>query len=1052
MHEDGNEEDFADRARGVTVRIQTFGACTVDVAGNRLGRNADILVTLLLVLAHSPGMQMPRDVLTGLLWPDAPDARSRANLRQALYKLRQMGVRASMRGEQIELDASQVERNFSIDRTIARFDGDVLNGHDPFGTFLPNFQADQNLPLQDWLETERERAHADARRVLAAALNTRHALADWHGAEPLARWLLQFDPLNEPATMVMAECLVLSGAKYEATRLLDKYMNEIGPGATDLRIPVATLRRRIAAATTGRISFASSERHFIGREGVMADLTINMRRARFNDGCATLLHATAGMGKTRVINELVKVAVLEGTRDVRVGCRETDSSRPLSIFLEVVPELMQMSGALGCSPESLQALRRFTNTDSGANERSASGTLDMPIAAGLRRSIVDLTFAVADERPLLFVVEDAHWLDAASWEVIVDLIDRIGESRVCLILTSRLPHARAVPPSRAPVALKTQPLPPLSPDSCRELARAISVDLSAHFDEELGDWFVHTSQGVPLFLRSLVNHWIETGDAGGIPPTLLGIIGQRLHKLSADALCVLQTVALLDRHAELSMIEAVLELPCYRVVNALDDLHKAGAFDSEVEGRLVCHELIGRMAVDGLGRNARRALHKRIASILSAQQGDEPSPVLYRDRLEHLLRSGDTKSFLIASGAAVRDLLNAGYSYDALGVAEGALLHASDAGARKKVLALQSEALYSCGEYARLLSHPLSPASVGQGLSKWHDAEPEALVRWLDSAFYADRGSNAADLAAAATLVSEESRYSDTVRYSAATLALRIAGNTCDELIAMRAYEAGKAACVALSNPVSRVDELDVLFHTIFGDGQLARTAAERLLGVTRTMNNLSERIRLQLIAAFALRVHGDGATARQAYLEIHALSIKEQLPSKGSFAAWRLSSVALDEGDIAEAKYWANEYERMAPTDREPLAAMIVHVHRARLALIEGDSELAQHHHEIAQATMTADAHLKRYAHAVAISLAIARLRKDVKGVETIIDNAIDTFARIRTNITQDFFASELVLALGFLDRHGEARTLIAEYLSTHRREVAPIIAPLLAAMKLMK
>ena len=246
------------------------------------------------------------------------------------------------------------------------------------------------------------------------------------------------------------------------------------------------------------------------------------------------------MGKTRVLSELTKVAQLEGVRDVRVSCRESDITRPLSIFLDIVPDLLQMSGALGCAPESLQALRRFANEDGGEAARQNSGVIAyMPHAAGLRRAIVDLVFAVADEKPMLFSVEDVHWLDGASWEVLVDLITRVGQSRVCLLMTSRLPHARQSAPERVPHELVIKELLPLSVASSLELAHAIGADLSAHIDEELGEWFVHTSEGVPLFLRSLVNHWIETGDAGGIPPTLLGVIGQRLQSLSSDALYVL---------------------------------------------------------------------------------------------------------------------------------------------------------------------------------------------------------------------------------------------------------------------------------------------------------------------------------------------------------------------------------------------------------------------------------------------------------------------------------------------------------------------------------
>ncbi|MEP6833914.1 MAG: hypothetical protein ABJB74_10990, partial [Gemmatimonas sp.] len=178
----------------VTVRVHAYGACSVEVAGNRLGRNADVVVSLILLLTHAPGMQMSRDIVLDLLWPDSPDKHQRGNLRQALYKLRQMGVRAALNGDQIELDPSQLEPTFSVRRDALSFDCQVLQGHEPFGPFLPGFDTNASPALVDWVENERERAHGDARRVLAQALRTRHGIADWVAAEPLARWLLQFDP------------------------------------------------------------------------------------------------------------------------------------------------------------------------------------------------------------------------------------------------------------------------------------------------------------------------------------------------------------------------------------------------------------------------------------------------------------------------------------------------------------------------------------------------------------------------------------------------------------------------------------------------------------------------------------------------------------------------------------------------------------------------------------------------------------------------------------------------------------------------------------------
>ena len=1028
----------ADSASDVCVRVQTFGACVVEISGNRLGRNADIVIALVMMLVHAPGMQLPRDQLINTLWPDSPEPRRRGNLRQALYKLRQMGVRAVMNGDQVQLDEPQVLRNFSIDRTATNFENEIVRAHEPFGPFLPGFLTIPGSALDEWLDAERQRAHADARRVLASALRVQHAIANWQAAEPLARWLLQFDPLNEAATLVMAECLVLSGAKYDAIRLLDQYMSELGPNAGDLRIPATTLRRRLAAPTPRRISFAPSERHFMGREASMAQITLALRRARFKDGTATLLHGSAGIGKTRLLNEVTKVSVIEGLSDLRAGCRETDLTRPLSIFLDLVPELLQLKGALGCSPESMKALKRFVNDDDWIAERNAAngGPVAMPLAAALRRAIVDVILAVSEERSVFLIIEDVHWLDAASWEVIVDLIDHISAARVCFVMTSRLPHPRPHLPERMPVALNVQSLPPLSIESCLELAHAIATDLSAEIDENLGKWFVETSEGIPLFLRSLVNHWIETGDAGGVPPTLVGAISQRLQTLSVDALRVLQTIALLGRHAELSMIESVLELPYFRVVSALDDLQTASAFDASTSGALVCHELIGRMAVGGLGINARRSLHKRIAQILLQLKTDVLSPALCLDRLEHLMLSGDLRAYLSASSEAVGELLAAGYSYDALGVAESALEQASEPEDRESMLALQAKALYGCGEYARLLSHPLSPSTVGQGLSHWENIEPESLVRWLDAAAHADRGANASDLAAAATLVSETEHYSSTVRYNAATLAIRISANACEEKFASRAYNVGKCVLVNLPKATERADELDMLFHTSFGDWERAYKAAKRCLYASRSITSVTERLSIQLRVAFSFRSCGDVAGAKDLLERVHTESIKENLGSTYSFAAWRLSSIYLDADNLVQAEYWLGEYSRIAPIDREPLAGVLFHSHSTRVALALGDLNRAIIHLSLAQDSMSEEGHIMRHAHALAIRLGIARLRNDIAEVAGLVVAARPIFKRARTSIGQTYFASEFVLSLLLIGLTAEARRTANAFVKSHRRE----------------
>jgi hypothetical protein len=103
-------------------------------------------------------------------------------------------------------------------------------------------------------------------------------------------------------------------------------------------------------------------------------------------------------------------------------------------------------------------------------------------------------------------------------------------------------------------------VPPLADAAAHALARAIGEDLGAPVDDALGDWFVRASEGVPLYLRSLVTHWIETGEAGGVPPTLAAVIEQRLDRLSEEALRTLQAITLLGAHASLAELQATLEV------------------------------------------------------------------------------------------------------------------------------------------------------------------------------------------------------------------------------------------------------------------------------------------------------------------------------------------------------------------------------------------------------------------------------------------------------------------------------------------------------------
>ena len=210
------------------VRVQTLGACQIQVGNERLSPAGETLFSLVLRLVYAPEFHLTRDELLPVLWPGLPETRQRGNLRQALYKLRQLGINMELHGDDVRLDDRQVARTFPLERTDERFQRDVVDGHEPFGLFLPGFEPRSHV-LKDWIDETREMVHADVRRVLVTQQRKFREGGDWVRAEQMARRLLQFDPLNEEATLTLAECTALNGSKAQAIEIIDRYLLELGP-------------------------------------------------------------------------------------------------------------------------------------------------------------------------------------------------------------------------------------------------------------------------------------------------------------------------------------------------------------------------------------------------------------------------------------------------------------------------------------------------------------------------------------------------------------------------------------------------------------------------------------------------------------------------------------------------------------------------------------------------------------------------------------------------------------------------------------------------------
>ena len=229
------------------------------------------MFALLVRTVYSPGQSVERDMLLRSMWAGQPEARQRGNLRQALYKLRLLGVRIGLAGDVVILDPTQLVPVFALTRTAARLDEDRAATNRlacscpvtaPVGR---STTSGSSCYVNPFMPTSVE--------CWSKQLSARRERADWTGADALAKWLLQFDPFNEEATLTVAECLALNGSKTEAVALIDRYVEELGEDAADIRLSATLLRRRICEPhrhDKHGAAFAPAERHFVGREQLMS--------------------------------------------------------------------------------------------------------------------------------------------------------------------------------------------------------------------------------------------------------------------------------------------------------------------------------------------------------------------------------------------------------------------------------------------------------------------------------------------------------------------------------------------------------------------------------------------------------------------------------------------------------------------------------------------------------------------------------------------------------------------------------------------------------------
>ncbi len=540
--------------------------------------------------------------------------------------------------------------------------------------------------------------------------------------------------------------VLVGGATYHQTRHLFEFGDELllqvkGRQEPVLARPVLGMRAR-----RGRVrGFDDRHTRLVGRRDELDRLRELWREAKAGSSRVCLLLGAAGIGKSRLVAELVAAERLEDDAVARGRSYPYASSTPWEPIAELLRDLHGV-GSERSAPEAVEAIVDHAPRPWAIDARAALGAVLGSPASELE-SLSELSpeersgrLAAAVSRaleegmrgPTLLVLEDLHWADRTTLDFLKTLADAPLHGSVLLVPVSRrpLPSERSLVEviERFPSFLELQPLVP------RETAELVGTSLGEHaLSEELLKMIHDRSGGNPLFIEEIVKVLAEEGRltrkdgvwriAGEertfrIPDSIESLITTRIDALDPSTRRVLQYAAIVGRRFWPGVVEEALsrrgvepemeKLIEAALVHSRPDSAVAGETEYAFE-----HLLLQEVAYAGLLNSLRSEMHGAVARWLEENlpraTAESDDWIAY-----HLERSTEPALALPYLERAITSARSRGALLDAAVLVDRALAVAAEAAQEARFHGISEDIARATGDDGRRLEAIERLASLGE--------------------------------------------------------------------------------------------------------------------------------------------------------------------------------------------------------------------------------------------------------------------------------------------------------------------------------------------------
>jgi class 3 adenylate cyclase len=445
----------------------------------------------------------------------------------------------------------------------------------------------------------------------------------------------------------------------------------------------------------------------VGRDAELEELGRCWRNARSGRRSVAVLVGEPGIGKTRLATEFCRAAYAEGALVLLGRCYE-ESLVPYQSFVEALRHYVSETPLdelrLQVGPHRATLARLVPElADPGASvSTSGVGESQERDQFLLFESVASLVRAVAEEHPLILVLDDLHWADGPTLLLFRHLVRSTEGAPLLILGTYREtevdeahPLGQALAELRRARALDTVALRGLGE---RDVAELISSQAGHPAPVTVAQSIVDRTEGNPFFVEELIRDVGSEGDFDDaltrIPESVKDLLLRRLRRLDDDAKRLLTYAAVSGREFELEVLEPVAGMPADRIAESLERAiagHIIEESTSSIGRYSFAHALIRDTIYEQLSLTRRAQLHRQIGQAIEGLVGD---------------RAGERSGALAYHFSAAGDIARA-YRY-----------HQAAADAAQRVYAIQAA-----------LRHYTAALEAASALGL--DADGEAAVRRL---------------------------------------------------------------------------------------------------------------------------------------------------------------------------------------------------------------------------------------------------------------------------------------------------------------------------------